>query len=415
MKSFNPFLTSSSKVLFCLGDIALIALISLALEPLSSLPAVVSLGILAASLQYIFGNYELDSIRSLKQLLVRQGIAVILTIISAVSLEIALKALNIDLGIPQVVASLALFTLGSTLYKSVAITYFKKQSSLLNWLVLADDSTIERFKKEFTDLVSPEKLMFQNLGTTGLSAELLNRRWSKIVSTQHLQSAKSVNVIDFYETHLKKIPLYNIGNDYVESKNFKIQARPLKRLFDILISGFLLLIAAPVMALVAAIVKLESRGPAIYSQVRTGLNGTTFTIYKFRSMRLDAEKNGAQWASQNDNRVTKVGRFIRLTRLDELPQLWNVLKGEMSFVGPRPERPQFNEMLSTQLPYYDYRHNVKPGITGWAQVLYPYGASIEDAKEKLQFDLYYIRHCSLFLDLKIIFKTVAIILGARGR
>lgn len=415
MKSFNPFLTSSNKVLFCLGDIALLALVALAMDPLSPLPVAVALGTLAASLQYIFGNYELDSIQSQKQLLVRQGIAVALSIITALAIEVVLKAVNLDLDIAQTLTGLTLFGLISTLYKSVAVSYFKKQSSSLSWLVVADDSTILRVQKELTGLLASEKLMFQNLGSMAASSELLNRSWSKIVSTEHLQSAKSVNVIDFYETHLKKTPLYNIGKDYVESKNFEVHARPVKRLFDILISGLLLLIAAPVMAIVAAIVKLESRGPAIYSQVRTGLNGTTFTIYKFRSMRLDAEKNGAQWASQNDNRVTRVGRFIRLTRLDELPQLWNVLKGEMSFVGPRPERPQFNEMLAEQLPYYNYRHKVKPGITGWAQVLYPYGASIEDAKEKLQFDLYYIKHCSLFLDLKIIFKTVAIILGARGR
>ncbi len=149
--------------------------------------------------------------------------------------------------------------------------------------------------------------------------------------------------------------------------------------------------------------------------MRTGLNGVTFTLYKFRTMVEDAEKFGARWAEKNDPRITRVGRLLRATRIDELPQLWNVLLGEMSFIGPRPERPDFNSELEAAIPYYDLRHLVKPGITGWAQVLYPYGASVEDAREKLQYDLYYIKNYSVMLDLVILIRTLRVVLVGHGR
>ncbi len=190
----------------------------------------------------------------------------------------------------------------------------------------------------------------------------------------------------------------------------------IKRLFDIVMASVALLLALPVMLLLIVIVRHESkwRDPAIYKQVRTGQHGQPFTLYKFRSMVVDAEKNGAVWAAKNDPRVTKFGAFMRKTRLDELPQLWNVLKGDMSFVGPRPERPEFVESLVHKIPYYAMRHRVKPGITGWAQVNYPYGDSEADTREKLQYDLYYIKNYSLFLDLSILVQTAEVVLWRKG-
>jgi lipopolysaccharide/colanic/teichoic acid biosynthesis glycosyltransferase len=171
----------------------------------------------------------------------------------------------------------------------------------------------------------------------------------------------------------------------------------------------------PVMFLTAAAVWLESGGPILYRQRRVGECGHPFDILKFRSMRQDAEKDGvARWAEKNDTRVTRVGRFIRLTRIDELPQIFNVLRGDMSFVGPRPERPQFVRDLARQIPYYLSRHTVKPGITGWAQIRHHYGASVEDAIKKLQCDLYYAKNHTLFLDLIILFQTVQVVLFGRG-
>jgi exopolysaccharide biosynthesis polyprenyl glycosylphosphotransferase len=155
-------------------------------------------------------------------------------------------------------------------------------------------------------------------------------------------------------------------------------------------------------------------GPVIYAQRRVGLLGAEFTIYKFRTMRADAERNGATWAKQNDDRVTAVGRFLRRTRLDELPQFWNVLKGEMSIVGPRPERPEFTRLLAQDIPFYNRRHMVPPGLTGWAQVKFPYGASVEDSLEKLQYDLFYIKNRSFYLDLKIMAKTVGVMIKKVG-
>ncbi len=188
-----------------------------------------------------------------------------------------------------------------------------------------------------------------------------------------------------------------------------------KRGFDILVSSLLLFVFGPVILVTALAVRLESRGPAFYRQRRVGLYGQLFDVIKLRSMRQDAEVGGkAVWAQKDDPRVTRVGRFIRKTRIDELPQAWSVLKGEMSFVGPRPERPQFVADLEARLPYYAERHVVKPGITGWAQINYPYGASIEDAREKLQLDLYYAKNYSSFLDLLILLQTVRVILWPEG-
>lgn len=188
-----------------------------------------------------------------------------------------------------------------------------------------------------------------------------------------------------------------------------------KRLFGIVLSALGLILLMPVMVLVALFIKLDSRGPILFRQKRVGENGKLFDLLKFRSMNVDAEATtGPVWALKDDSRITRVGKFIRKVRLDELPQFINVLKGDMSFVGPRPERPHFIEQLSERIPYYNQRHTVKPGITGWAQVRYHYGGSIDDTLEKLQYDLYYIKHMCISLDLLIIFQTVKIVLLRRG-
>ena len=188
-----------------------------------------------------------------------------------------------------------------------------------------------------------------------------------------------------------------------------------KRMFDLGASLSLLAVASPIMLLTALFIFLENGAPVLYRQERVGQGGRVFTIYKFRSMRVDAERDGRpRWAGANDDRTTRVGRIIRKLRIDELPQVFNVLKGEMSFVGPRPERPFFVDRLVVQIPYYAARHSIKPGITGWAQINYPYGASIEDAKRKLAYDLYYVKKNDVFLDFTILIQTVRVILFAQG-
>ncbi|MCA3253821.1 MAG: TIGR03013 family XrtA/PEP-CTERM system glycosyltransferase [Pseudomonadota bacterium] len=188
-----------------------------------------------------------------------------------------------------------------------------------------------------------------------------------------------------------------------------------KRAFDLLSAGALLVLTAPLMLITALLIRLDSRGPVFYRQERVGLNGRTFEVTKFRSMRTDAECDGKpRWASANDDRVTRVGAVIRRLRIDELPQLFNVLRGEMSLVGPRPERPYFVDQLTQQIPFYAVRHSVKPGVTGWAQVRYAYGATVEDSQQKLQYDLYYVKNHTLFLDLLVLFETVGVVLTGKG-
>lgn len=189
----------------------------------------------------------------------------------------------------------------------------------------------------------------------------------------------------------------------------------IKRLFDIVCATILILFSLPVMAVAAIAIVIENGFPILYRQERVGLNGRLFNVIKFRSMRRDAEKDGTPvWAKAQDNRVTKVGKIIRKLRIDELPQLFSVLKGDMSLVGPRPERPFFVDQLTKEIPFYAVRHSVKPGVTGWAQVRYHYGATVEDSAEKLQYDLYYVKNHSLFLDILVLFETVGVVLTGKG-
>jgi sugar transferase (PEP-CTERM system associated) len=223
--------------------------------------------------------------------------------------------------------------------------------------------------------------------------------------------------VEFREQQLRRIDLDHLAPDWMlfaPGLTRGTLEEAIRRAADIVLSVVTLAIALPVLLLTALAVRLESPGPVLYRQERVGLHGRPFTLLKFRSMRMDAEAAGPVWASQHDPRVTRIGGFLRHTRIDELPQLLNVLSGEMSFVGPRPERPHFVAQLTNTIAFYGDRAAVKPGITGWAQVNYPYGASVEDARQKLSYDLYYIKRRSLFLDLLILFATVRVILFQEG-
>ncbi|MGL5233082.1 MAG: exopolysaccharide biosynthesis polyprenyl glycosylphosphotransferase [Fusobacteriaceae bacterium] len=228
------------------------------------------------------------------------------------------------------------------------------------------------------------------------------------------------NYYDFLQEIEGKIDVDTIDEKWILNaygfrllySNFEKQV---KRAFDLILALIIGLITCPIMAIATIIVRAESPGPIIYSQARVGENNIEFNVYKFRSMRNDAEKDGAKWATLNDPRVTKFGNFMRKTRIDELPQLWNVIKGDMSFIGPRPERMVFIKELEKIIPYYNLRHLVKPGLTGWAQVMYPYGASIDDAKHKLEYDLYYVKNQNIHLDMVIMFRTLKTVLFGKGR
>ena len=268
---------------------------------------------------------------------------------------------------------------------------------------------VEMYKtKKFDVLVDfTDKL----LGDPKLTGKLLQYK---------LEGLQYYNYLEFYETYENKLPISHLSPKWflentgfeIYHNNFNLKA---KRLLDLFFAMLIGIFAAPVIILAAIIVKLESKGPVFFIQERIGEGNRKFNIVKFRSMTTDAEKDGPQWASKNDNRVTKFGKIMRATRIDELPQLWNVLRGEMSFVGPRPEREFFIQQLEKEIPYYNLRHTVKPGLTGWAQVMYPYGASVEDAYRKLQYDLYYIKHHSIPFDVKVLLKTVTIVIFGKGR
>lgn len=230
-----------------------------------------------------------------------------------------------------------------------------------------------------------------------------------------------VPVVDlpaFFERETGRIQLETLNTSWlVFSDGFQqtLFQQVTKRVFDVVVSTLLLTLAGPLMLLVAYLIGREDGGPVFYKQERVGQNGKAFHLIKFRSMRVDAEQDGVpQWAQKNDGRVTRIGRIIRKLRIDELPQVFNVLRGDMSFVGPRPERPYFVDQLARQIGYYNVRHTVKPGITGWAQIRYPYGASIEDAIQKLQYDLYYVKNNTLFLDIIILFQTAQVLLWNDG-
>ena len=250
----------------------------------------------------------------------------------------------------------------------------------------------------------------------------MGERRGQFPSDQLLRLSLSGNVsieegASFYERLTGRVHLDMMRPSWLIFSSRGRQARLnaiIRSAFHRLIGLLGAILSLPIAILTVILIKLDSRGPVLYRQERVGRNGRPFTLMKFRSMRVDAEKDGPVWARNADDRVTRVGRIIRKIRVDEIPQFWNILKGEMSFVGPRPERPHFVAQLAEEIPFYEQRHLIAPGLTGWAQIKYPYGASIEDARQKLQYDLYYIKNQSLLLDAAIMFETVKTILFGRG-
>jgi exopolysaccharide biosynthesis polyprenyl glycosylphosphotransferase len=239
------------------------------------------------------------------------------------------------------------------------------------------------------------------------------------ILSARLKGIEVIDMPDMYQAIKKRIPInYVDENWFLKEKGFEHSASILimkvKRLIDIVVSSFILLNSWPLFPLVALLIKINSRGPVFYMQQRVGKNEALFSLYKFRSMIDKAEEDEAIWAGENDKRITLVGKLLRKLHLDELPQFWNVIKGDMSLVGPRPERPKFVEELKKKIPYYSLRHFMKPGITGWAQVNYPYASSLEDSLEKMEYDLYYVYHMNLLFDMRILLRTAQkIVLGKK--
>ena len=261
-----------------------------------------------------------------------------------------------------------------------------------------------------------------SLGTKTAILAMSKKRPPQLIKQLLECRLKGVTILDMpavYEQLTRRVPVEHIRDEWVIfATGFYLvlndYVQKIKRLIDFGVSSFLLLVSLPLMAMTALAIRLDSAGPIFFKQERVGKDDRVFTIWKFRSMQSDAEKDGAMWAGEKDPRITRVGKWIRLVRIDELPQFFNVFRGEMSLIGPRPERPEFVKQLEEKIPYYHLRHAVRPGITGWAQVSYRYGASVEDARFKLEYDLYYVKNMSLLLDLKILLRTIGVVLFGQG-
>ena len=266
-----------------------------------------------------------------------------------------------------------------------------------------------------------EQLIKEGTSETGFAigeVELEDQVVERLLNLKE-QGEWIVPLVSWCEQELQRIPPELIHSEWlVQAEGFGLKPGSLswrvKRFGDVAGAVTLLMATWPLIALAAVVIWIEDRGPILYSQIRTGLYGQEIRIWKLRSMRVDAETKGARWASKQDPRVTRIGKIIRATRIDELPQLWNVLNGDLSLIGPRPERPEIEEELVTRIPHYRIRHWIRPGLSGWAQVCYPYGASIDDSRMKLSYDLYYIRNANIVLDILITLKTIRLVAGARG-
>ena len=265
-----------------------------------------------------------------------------------------------------------------------------------------------------------EVIIKKNISKIVITEDTDDLEFAIKILNQKLKGIQVFDYLSFYEKLEEKVPVKSInekwilfGSGYdILYKSFNIRV---KRIFDIIFALLIGIVTLPIMIISAIIVKLESKGPILFKQQRIGLGNIPFTIYKFRSMKIHNEKEHSRYAQENDNRITKFGNFMRKTRIDELPQLWNVLVGDMSFVGPRCEWDKLCKEYEKSIPFYNIRHSVKPGLTGWAQVRYPYGMGVEDALHKLTYDIYYIKHQNLAFDIMILFKTIKIVIFGRGR
>lgn len=416
-------------------------------------PGLWFIALVTLSFIYIFGGYDVDEDYRFHNMVFRVAMAVLVGILATLFVHYFFAKSRIGLfSRLTFLGSFMAFLFLSLSYRVLIVWRYRHVMRKLKWLFIVSKDQMRSILPDLKRHSFHGEVYFlldEVEGVEGLGEarvlgswqnidEALEQDWAALVTSaqktppetqerlyQKLMKARfsGHHIMDlgvFYEIHWRKVPVFYLTQEwFVGADGFGLLSdrvsMKLKRLFDICLSLVGLILSLPFFLLSAVFIVLESPGGVFYRQIRTGRNGKDFTIYKLRSMRADAEKSGAVWASKNDTRVTRVGKFIRLTRIDELPQLFNVLKGDMSFVGPRPERPEFNTMLAEKIPFYNLRHMAPPGITGWAQVLYPYGASIEDSKEKLQYELYYIRHHSLVLDFLIILKTINVVIMGRGR
>lgn len=388
-------------------------------------------------IMYIIGSYELKNITNRIKLISISFFGSLVMAITCISMSYLAnieKAGTFGRGV--LIGTCGIFFIFLTFNRLISRNYIFQKSKNISWLFYGAQNHYDFFKKDLkNNSILSNKMSFinsQEMLPENFNVQLFN---SLLIldlpilqpnsdNLKRLMSLKekglyTIDLISFYEQSWDKVPAFSLTEEwFLLSRGFSLfnsRQNLIKRASDIVLSLMLLTITWPIFIITAFLIKLTSKGSVFYRQVRTGKNNQNFTILKFRSMVTDAEKNGAVWATTADPRITAIGQIIRKTRIDELPQLFNVLKGDMSFIGPRPERPEFNTMLEAQIPFYQMRHAVAPGITGLAQVLYPYGASIDDSKEKLQYEIFYIKNYNFLIDIFILLKTVRIVLFGKGR
>lgn len=385
---------------------------------------------------YVTGRYSLASAEEGAQYLffvTRSAVTLFLTI-GAYLIYSWLTASTLALSPPRgfLLPLLLIFTFLSGIIQCLlALIIFAKVNRVLNWHFLGSSATFTAltkhmawrripasitFSAEF--LISRDFLLNPNSGVIVSDFNALSFAQQQQLLQLQQNGTLVIGLIGWCEYVLQRLPPEFLSNaDFLRGDFSRLRSpmqSRLKRLGDLFVSFCLLVFSLPILLIAALLIRLQDGGPVFYSQLRSGIGGKHFRIWKLRTMCVDAETRGAQWVSNGDNRITPVGRLLRLTRLDEFPQLFAVLKGEMSLIGPRPERPEFEEDLERQIPYYRYRHSTRPGLSGWAQVNYPYGASVEDAANKLSYDLYYLRNFSFLFDLLILFKTIRLVFNAHG-
>lgn len=348
--------------------------------------------------------------------------------------------------------SLFLFGLWSSITRYVANILYTRNGKVPRWLFIGRPESAEMLIEDHArsstegviDAVEVEGNLTaeyeivtreENLVIKRGSEQLYSNMVAGIIIDTLIESPKTVvnnllhtrlsgiqvcDIAEFYEQRYRRIPVFRIVDSWlVVAQGFSLLHHDIqlkiKRLLDLFVSSILLVLTSPLIAVVGFSILILDGYPVFYTQERVGKNGQIFRIYKFRTMRVSAEEKGSQWADRDDPRVTRLGKYLRKFRLDELPQILNIIKGDMSFVGPRPEREEFVKLLAAEIPYYELRELVKPGLSGWAQVMYPYGASVEDAKNKLEYDLYYIKNYSLAFDLYVVLRTIRAVFTAQGR
>ena len=385
-------------------------------------------------ISYLVGRYSFEQRKNPWQVV--RGLAVVFVLVVAVVAISNWLEISNDL---RTLPNFAIPTAGLAALMSAGCQWqaINHKNQPKRWLVIGAWGELTVVKREILwtnasrnlqlELIEPDKaadsifhLSKENLAGIAIGEHVqLDDLALERLLTLRGQGIKVIALVNWAEQVLQRVPPELFSNHWLaQAEGFELQPDRLgwriKRLGDLLVAALLLVTSAPVVALAAALIKLEDGGPVVFSQIRTGIYGESFRLSKLRSMRIDAERHGARWASRGDPRITRVGYWLRRLRIDELPQHWNVIKGDMSLIGPRPERPEFEDELEAKIPHYRIRHWIRPGLSGWAQVCHPYGASVDDSRSKLSYDLYYLRNFSLALDLLILLKTIRLISRAAG-